>query len=79
MPDGYVVRGHRHDGAIHTASRMPRYSREDVYNAEQGFVTSLGRFVDRTEGARLMREAEWHVPQTGLFFIGDMLFSEDLY
>lgn len=79
MPDGYVVRGHRHDGAIKTAGGMSRYTREHIYEAEQGFVTSRNRFVGREEGARLMRAVDWHDPKTGLPFLADVLFSEDLY
>jgi hypothetical protein len=50
MSDGYVVRGHRHDDAIRTASRIPIYENEHV-GREKGFVTSLNRFVDRKKVA----------------------------
>lgn len=87
MPDGAVFRGHRHDDCIRTAGKqrrsndleVARYTRGDIASARQGFMTTRNRFVSREEAARLMRAAEWHNPETGLFFVGDMLFSEDLY
>lgn len=79
MPDGYIVRGHRHCDAILTANGIRRYDRKDIIASVQGFVTSNNRFVDRVEGAQLMRNADWHNPITGLFFTDDILFSEDLY
>ena len=47
MPDGYIVRGHRHNDALNTARGITKYTREDVLNSEQGFVTSENRFVNR--------------------------------
>lgn len=89
MPDGYIVRGHRHDDCLITAGCMTRYMRaKDVlHHAEQGFLTTTGRFVDRQEGMRLMKasdamcrwnEQDWK-PFRELDVMNDMLFSENLY
>jgi hypothetical protein len=77
LPNGEVWRGHRHDDCIHTAAKAGA-TRDEIAEAEQGFITSLNRFVDREEGARLQRLAgivsahSGHLPRP-------MLFSEDLY
>jgi len=42
----------------------------------QGFVTSLGRFVDREEGVAIAREAGQIVGKTGP---DRLLFSEDMW
>lgn len=52
MPDGKIIRGHRHNHCLNTARDM-LYRREAVVNAEQGFVTSKGKFIEREEAARL--------------------------
>ena len=59
LDDGYIVRGHRHDDCIHTITKLRKAGREvgSVTQAEQGFLTSRGRFVDRAEGAQLQRAA----------------------
>lgn len=72
-----VIRGHRHPDCFHNLSMRPSVSK--LLTHTQGFITSQNRFVDRKEGARLMRAVEWHNPETGLFFVGDILLSEDLY
>jgi len=100
MPDGYIVRGHRHDNCFYTALNLrtyaqrhgrlihvqdlePRYSSEQIRAAEQGFVTSTGRFVGRKEGMALMQATQQSSARTGVPFAeraaGDLLFSEDLY
>ncbi len=43
---------------------------------EQGFLTSLGRFVDRTEGAIIAEMANQLIRKTPPT---DLLFSEDLW
>jgi hypothetical protein len=98
MPDGEVVRGHRHDNCydVVRARLMPslvldgaraggkvlrvRQMREAIIAAEQGFLTSRGRFVDRREGMALMRASGLpsHYSADG-GYNGDDLFSEDLY
>lgn len=98
MPDGEVVRGHRHDNCYDVVRRRVAYRdvlagagsggktsesnrlREQIVKAEQGFLTSRNRFVDRREGMALMRASglrSWH-REDGLYR-GDGLFSEDLY
>jgi hypothetical protein len=79
LPNGEVWRGHRHDGAIITAGKAGA-TREDIANAEQGFITSRNRFVGRKEGARLQAIAGIVSPDTGWIPRPDReLFSEDLY
>lgn len=82
LDDGRVIRGHRHDDCIGTYAKW-RNAGQDIppmtRQEQQGFVTSRGRFVDRTEGARLMRAACHYSQHTGLPFQHDLLFSEDLY
>lgn len=93
MPDGEVVRGHRHDNCYDVVRRRCAYwatqltcqnrsesYRLDIARAEQGFLTSRNRFVDRREGMELMRVSgmrSWY-HEDGLYR-GDWLFSEDLY
>lgn len=80
MPDGYIVRGHRHAFCIHVACEMPRYAEnwECPYKEDQGFITSRNRYVTREEGLRLQKAAG--IPSadpTG--YRARELFSEDLY
>ena len=77
LPNGEVWRGHRHDNCIRVAGRAGA-PRDDIANAEQGFITSSNRFVGREEGAQLQRAAGIPSAQTGQL-VNDMLFSEDLY
>jgi hypothetical protein len=77
LPNGEVWRGHRHSDAIQTAGKAGA-TREDVAEAEQGFITSRNRFVGREEGAVLQARAGIVSAQTGKLPEG-MLFSEDLY
>lgn len=87
LPDGYVIRGHRHDDCYlvllglrkRDDLKEPRYDKATAHEAIQGFMTSGNRFVDRKEAAKLMREARWPNPRTGEPFDADILFSEDLY
>lgn len=53
MPDGYIFRGHRHDDCYLTMGGWTKYSKVDGHAAVQGFLTSHGRFVTRTEAAEL--------------------------
>lgn len=81
LDDGRIIRGHRHDDCCLTAIRWKDagqdvgYLRQDM----QGFLTSRGRFVDRKEGAALMRRVHWKSAYTQRQFEADILFSEDLY
>lgn len=83
MPDGYVVRGHRHHDCIRTAREIPRYEDEPwhVNGDDQGFVTSKNRYVTRKEGYKIqisagIESADYY--KSG-GYRGDELFSEDLY
>lgn len=77
LPNGEVWRGHRHDDAIQTAGKAD-VARQDIFDAEQGFITSSNRFVGREEGARLQHAAGIVSADSGQLPTG-MLFSEDLY
>jgi hypothetical protein len=81
LDDGRVIRGHRHDDCIQTAIKWEKAGQQigRLRQESQGFVTSRGRFVDREEGAALMRRIHWQSAWTGGQFESDMLFSEDLY
>lgn len=75
--EGLVIRGHRHHDAMRAASlAFCRPKRNDL--DAQGFVTSLGRYVNREEGYRLQIAAGIgsKVPSG---YRGEYLFSEDLY
>ena len=80
LPSGRIVRGHRHPHCLEAAGGMSYKdtTAEQIRLAEQGFVTSRNRFVDRVEGRRLQEAAG--VPSAALGgYRLDMLFSEDLY
>lgn len=75
--EGEIVRGHRHDSCMRQAEAMRlTYSDNPL---DQGFITSDNRYVTRQEGAAIMRAAGWISATTKQPFIGDVLFSEDLY
>ena len=85
MPDGYIVRGHRHMDCIRTARGIPRYkdmadNYETPHGKEQGFMTSRNRYVDRDEGLALQLAAgiESAAKAHGDDYRGQ-LYSEDLY
>lgn len=82
MPDGYVVRGHRHSDCIHTIYGIKRYQtglskmyEEIIY----GFMTTKNRFVDRKEGLKLQLAAGIKSADKEGSYRGDELYSEDLY
>lgn len=77
FPDGYVVRGHRHDDAMRTAGGMTPARSAKRGDCEQGFLTTAGRFVGREEGLRLQLHAGLESARGG--YHGRELFSEDLY
>lgn len=83
MPDGYIIRGHRHADCIRTANLIPRYSdmKQKPYGKDQGFVTSLNRYVDRDEGYKIQIDAgiESAAKAYGDNYRGRELYSEDLY
>jgi len=77
LANGEVWRGHRHDNCIQVAGKAG-VSRDDIAEAEQGFITSRNRFVGREEGAQIQNRAGIVSAHTGQP-IAEMLFSEDLY
>lgn len=80
MPGGEVIHGHRHNHCYDVVRARWNADREAIVKAEQGFVTSEGRFVDRAEAMAIQRlsgrPSKWG---KGGVYGGDMLFSEDLY
>lgn len=81
LEDGRIVRGHRHDDCIQTMEKWAKAG-QVVGRAtmeRQGFLTSRGRFVNRSDGAALVRAAGLLSAHTGRPFSGDCLTSEDLY
>lgn len=88
MPRGEIIYGHRHNhcydvvrarmNALHP-SAQDGY-RQEIIEAGQSFVTSSGRFVDRTEAMSIQRESgkpsKYHPDGK---YTGEDLFSEDLY
>jgi hypothetical protein len=79
MPNGYIIRGHRHDDCMATMGKM--FPGERATQQMQGFVTSRGRWVDRYEAAGLQRKAGIASRIRGTIepYYPEMLFSEDLY
>jgi len=74
IESGYVVCGRRHHNVI--ALRRALTGLVTIReNSIQGFVTSLGRFVDRVEGNTIAIAANQVVGNVE----GDELISEDLY
>lgn len=80
LPDGYIVRGHRHADCINRAFDMPRYKEnwECPFDDDQGFITSRNRYVTREEGLALQKAAG--IPSADPSgYRARELFSEDLY
>lgn len=87
LPDGRIVRGHRHGDCIRTAIELidHRYNiglEPKPWNAsmcrERGFISSRNRYVDREEGLRLQLAAG--IPSAcPSGYRQRELFSEDLY
>lgn len=81
MPDGEVIHGHRHNHCYDVVRARPDAVREDIIKAEQGFVTSTGRFVGREIGMVIQRASGRPSKCTvdGTYKGELVLFSEDLY
>jgi hypothetical protein len=77
IPDGSIIRGHRHLHALVVA--WNEYPSLHITKDMQGFITSRNRFVTRAEGAELQRLAGVKSAATGREVEGDVLTSEDLY
>jgi hypothetical protein len=72
--NGTVIVARRH-GDIFKAMVKERIPKED---GEQGFITSIGRFVDRREGYKLQHKAG--IKSAAMEgYRGRELYSEDLY
>lgn len=75
FPDGYIIRGHRHDDCIQTAIKMNKDSQGHI----QGFLTTNNRFVTRTEGLKIQLDAGISTADKSKAGYGTRLYSEDLY
>lgn len=74
--DGQIIRGHRHADAIKAAiDRGLELLRE---SGAQGFITSKNRYVDRKEAMLIQKSAGIQSVNKG-GYLGDELYSEDLY
>jgi hypothetical protein len=80
LHDGYVARGHRHSDCFRTIDGIPRYKDSKFFGCEQGFVTSLNRFVGRVEACQIQKVAGLAsiLPGAEGYLHGE-LYSEDLY
>lgn len=79
-PSGEIIHGHRHNHCLDVLRQRPAITKREIRESVQGFVTSQGRFVDRKEGMRIQRASgkpSAYGPEGK--YIGDDLFSEDLY
>ena len=80
MPNGEIIHGHRHNNCYDVVRARTDISRDEIVQAEQGFVTNRRRFVDRKEGLVIQRASGLpsHYGKSRQY-LGDSLFSEDLY
>ena len=75
--DGMLFRGNRHGDCMLSARNMLG-EHTHVFQDDQGFITSTGRFVSREEGRKLQDEAGiTSADPTG--YRAGTLYSEDLY
>lgn len=74
LKTGLVICGRRHADCIHTYWKFTGLSTDS--SAEQGFMTSRDRFVNRKEGYEIAESAGQIMDGRG---DGRTLFSEDLY
>jgi len=79
MPDGYIVRGHRHSDCFYTAMKIPRYNGIKLDSLPDGFVTSRNRFVNRTEARMIQEKAGIKSVDLHGYTGRYTLYSEDLY
>lgn len=82
LPDGRIFRGHRHGDCIWTAHNLVEYEKPGSWEPsmceDQGFITSLNRYVDREVGLSLQKAAG--IPSAcPSGYRKSHLFSEDLY
>lgn len=77
MRKGDVVFSVPQPGRHHTIYvRLDAIVVAEMSEADQGFLTSAGRFVDRIDGLRIATEAGQIIHKHGN---PDMLFSEDMW
>ena len=76
---GFIIRGQRHSDCFRTATGIKALTLFEIDKAEQGFITSKNRFVDRKEGLKLQRQAGIEPFDNNGSYRSDELFSEDLY
>lgn len=84
MPDGEIIHGHRHNNCYDVVRARPAAKTEDgrldIVQADQGFVTSAGRFVEREEAMQIqMASGRPSRCSNDGSYQGTILFSEDLY
>lgn len=81
LPDGRIIRGHRHGDCIRTAEALIEWENPGAWGAkmcrDQGFVTSQNRYVGRDEGLKLQMAA--NIPSAARDGYRWQLYSEDLY
>jgi hypothetical protein len=90
LPDGRIIRGHRHSHCLHAAKNLIDWQNDPqsgvngppwdsaTMSHDQGFMTSKNRFVNREEGLRLQLAAG--IPSAcPSGYREAYLFSEDLY
>lgn len=73
---GVVVSGLNHAQIIHIVLSLTGKKQHQCQPYEQGFITTLNRFVDRIEGLEIATREKQIVYKHGN---PEMLFSEDLY
>jgi hypothetical protein len=85
LPDGRIIRGQRHSDCIKRAVELVEWNggkKDGVWDVsmstDQGFITSLNRYVGREEGYQLQIAAGIESVASG-GYRGETLFSEDLY
>lgn len=71
---GIVIRGHRHVDCYYTMERMGIHEPD----ADQGFVTSKNRYVNRESAFKLQQAAGMQSADREGYH-GNQLYSEDLY
>ena len=75
---GKLILGHRHGDCIMNA--VKRNPPLEPKGAIQGFITSKNRFVDRKEGMTIQKATgKPSCYGKNGEYVGDILFSEDLY
>lgn len=78
-PSGLIVRGHRHCDCYHNLSLREEYKDpKSICLCDEGFITSINRFVGREEGRKIQDKAGIKSVDKDGYRKGT-LFSEDLY